>query len=106
MRRNFNMWHEKVPNTDELFIFLEHGKTRGQIMDKYGLTVTEGWHCCKFLKGLPSCISFKKVHLKTEGKPLKKPSFVFTTRYYEIKRIRGIQNDSKLIGQGHPETSF
>lgn len=81
-------WQEKIPNTDELFLFLEHGKTRQEIMAHYELSVTEGWHCTKFLKGLPSCVAFKKVHIKREGKPLKKPSFIFTTRYFEIKRIR------------------
>ena len=53
------MWKEKL-NLNECFIFCEKPKTREEIMVKFDLTATEGWHASKYLLKLKSDMIVEK----------------------------------------------
>jgi len=68
-------WSDKVGSTDNLFLFCKEWTSKKEITEKFGLTSTEAWNACKFLRKMKFYIEVKK------GEGITKKKYLFKTRY-------------------------
>ena len=74
-------WDRKV-SVNELLLFCEGGKTRGEISDEFKLTPAESWSATKYLSKLRTDIVVQKNKGRTHR------VFVFTTYSSVIKDLK------------------
>lgn len=83
-------WGEKIPETNDLLLFLDTWKSRNQIKEKYNLTDIESWNCMKYLKGLSFYVEYKR----NEG-ITNKAHLVRTRRFAILEIIKSKQQTEK-----------